>query len=973
MRFFSNLFKLFRSGPDGLFGKAPIKSDPFAFYWDLALRDVQEIPAVEVTPIPEIVRPSVPIENLFEEVDSFVMREAPGDAALTEAEADDTPDMGAQLSGAETDQDSAPLLLLPENKVAEAQASPSPAPAPNTAPASNTAPAPNTEVTATEDTPALMTHGTSPLIAPIGASPLMKAMVGSVLDKQMHGSDPAKMGEHMAVLDLVPRTEASHIAVKDGDWFDPKTWHTGEIPGRDAKVLIPDDIHVTYDKVKNVGLFTVRVDGTLEFATDTDSRMVFDTMVVSPTGLLQIGTEDQPVEAGVSVELIVDDNGRIDTGWDPMLLSRGIVSHGAASIHGAVKDSHEKVLIDPLTGDTSVRFAEIPEGWEIGDQIVIAGTRFDGHKWDNTVREKILHPNEDEIRTITDIRGSRVYFEEPLEYDHDTPRSDLKTSVANYSRSVTVSTRNADEVETHERGHVMFMHSDAVDVRYAAFRDLGRTDKSINSDDISNFGSVDFDTNVQGRYSLHLHRTGTDDLKNPAMVIGNAVWGSPGWGFVQHDSNAILQNNASFDTFGAGYVAETGNETGAWDDNIAIFAAGVDWGAVKVHSRIGDNIFDTGRSGDGFWFQGRLIDATDNVAASVNHGFVYFHRDGDDRMLDFPAQNFAYPGIFFGDQTLSPTQAPILVFEGNETFAANQGLHIVKATPIQGHDIWTRIEDLAAWSVKDGVFLEYTTHYFLKNIDVIAKEETSYSPPEDGIMLGRATGDIVVIDSRIDGFRTGISFNNEQEVGDPIPRGDTNYTIVNAQITNTDTPYVDYDPSINTITTRKALNGGAPDLKLGPLYFTDLRVEITGTKTDGLGKIEFPSGIEDEKLGKYDVAHILADRGYWRTSEGETYFLLDIHFSDRLTGRVYYETHQVVMDPIYNIRLGYEKWDFADAKYMGVADIVTDSQGITRSGTTVLDQAVLARPKDTSPALAPPTDDHLTDFAAQFLVSDTLL
>ena len=53
-------------------------------------------------------------------------------------------------------------------------------------------------------------------------------------------------------------------------------------------------------------------------------------------------------------------------------------------------------------------------------------------------------------------------------------------------------------------------------------------------------------------------------MDDPGMAMGNAVYGSPGWGFVHHDSNAILDNNATYDTFGAGYVAESGNETGAW-------------------------------------------------------------------------------------------------------------------------------------------------------------------------------------------------------------------------------------------------------------------------------------------------------------------------------------------------------------------------------------------------------------------------
>ena len=410
----------------------------------------------------------------------------------------------------------------------------------------------------------------------------------------------------------------------------------------------------------------------------------------------------------VEVNLIVANNGPIDTDWDPMLLSRGIVAHGETSIFGAAKDSHEKVIDDPMAGDKFLSFAEAPEGWQVGDTIVVAGTRYEGYKYSAEAGEKIHYEPEDEVRVITAIEDNRIYFNEALEFDHDTPRADLKTSVANYTRNVSIETEGGLDAEVHERGHVMFMHSDEVDVRYAEFLHLGRTDKSVESFDISDIDDVRFDSNVQGRYSLHLHRTGTSDLDDPAVVVGNAVYGSPGWGYVHHDSNAVLENNASYDTFGAGFVAETGNETGTWSDNIAIYAQGQSWTAPKGAVTLSADQFDTAVGGDGFWFQGRLVSSFDNVAASVNTGFVYFHRDGDNRMIDIPAENFAYEDALMRT-SVSADDTPILSFSGNETFAAREGLHVVKSNPAQGHDVWSHLDDFTAWSVQNGVHLQYTS------------------------------------------------------------------------------------------------------------------------------------------------------------------------------------------------------------------------------------------------------------------------
>ena len=107
---------------------------------------------------------------------------------------------------------------------------------------------------------------------------------------------------------------------------------------------------------------------------------------------------------------------------------------------------------------------------------------------------------------ISHIEGDRVFFEEPLVHDHGTPRDDLKTSVANYTRNVSFETENAEDAEVYERGHVAFLHNDDVDVRYAEFHELGRTDKSEPAQDATLFEDIAFDDNVKGRYALHIHR-----------------------------------------------------------------------------------------------------------------------------------------------------------------------------------------------------------------------------------------------------------------------------------------------------------------------------------------------------------------------------------------------------------------------------------------------------------------------------------
>ena len=784
------------------------------------------------------------------------------------------------------------------------------------------------------DMPAVAPPGTGASLAEIATYLDQLFALG---DSHSHSDDASKASEHMVAMYLVPRDGSSHVAIGDGDWFDPATWAGGEVPGDDATVLIPEGVTVTYGDISDARLFTVRVDGTLDFDTDTSSQIVFDTFVVSPAGHLIIGTAADPVDPNVDIDLIVANNGPIDTDWDPLLVSRGLISHGETTIHGAVKDSHEKVDLDPMSGDTSISFAEVPTGWQVGDTIVIAGTHYDGYKWDNDIRDVRLYPSEDEIRVITKIDANgTVHFEEPLVYDHDTPRDDLFTSVANYTRNVSIETENAEEAEVYERGHLMFMHSDDVDVRYLEVHELGRTDKSESSVPQGDQDN-EFDTNVQGRYSLHLHRTGTENLDDPAIVVGTSVYGSPGWGYVHHDSNAIFENNASFDTFGAGYVAETGNETGAWTDNIAILAEGISWDAPKNTTDISSTEFDTARGGDGFWFQGRMVSSTDNVAASVNTGFVYFHRNGDDRMIDFDADDFAFADALYGKTDVSPDDAPILVFDGNETFAAKEGLHIVKANPNQGHDVWSNLDDFTAWSVKSGAHLEYTSHYILTDFDIIAKDPVAFSNPGSGISFGNNTTEIVIQDATIEGFETGIDLR-KHFTSDDQPEQHA-YVVIDPTFINVAQDYLNYDSTLDTLITRDDLPGLEPDLQLDPLVMNGgyWAIDVTGTKSDTLGEADFPGGTDDFMVFRPEAVRMLETNGYWTTSSGEPYMLLDIYFTDRVTGEVFYETHPVLFEA--DLADSIKRSMNENIEHNGTQDFEMKN-GVLHAGDTPLDTAI---------------------------------
>ncbi len=788
--------------------------------------------------------------------------------------------------------------------------------------------------------------------------------VKALSDAPSHPDDPSMAAEHAALLDLVPRSAATVVAIKDGSWFDPATWFGGKVPGNGAKVLIPEAISVTYDRVGTVSLSTTRVDGELVFATDHNTRMEIDTLVVAKTGLLQIGTAEHPVQDGVKADIVIADNGPINVAWDPMLLSRGVISHGTVDIHGQEKTSFLKLAADPMHGATKLVLSEDPavNGWHVGDRIVLTGTHIVPDKWDG--QHLVDQGTEDEVLTIKAIDGNTLFLNRGLTFDHDSPRSDLKAYVANYTRNVVIESENGTSAPVSERGHVMFMHSPQVDVEYAEFRDLGRTDKSVRAVDAASVKDIASDTNVKGRYALHLHETGVDEHGEQATIVGNAVWGSPGWGIVQHGSSALLQNNATFNTFGAGFVAETGDETGLWLNNIAIRATGVEWGHLDKDV---DDVaaFDLARTGDGFWFQGRLIGVEGNVAAGVTEGFVYMHR-GSDAVVD--ANNLPQPEILHGLTTTTVNEPPIQHFVNNEVLATSIGLIVVKADPTQATDVRSVIENFKAWEVDFGVHLEYTAHYTLINLDLTGTSYgTRYNKGFSGVDFGSNTFDIVINKARIDNFQEGIVLSKVLTGAPFIPTNQFNYVIIDLVSNRISGEAIkNFDPSLDKLLTVNQLKAIDTMVKFNfnsiPIWSFDWPsgrvVTLSGYKTDSIGTIKYANGSETFAIGQAEMSALLSHQGYYTTSDGRKIVIVEEYIADRATGELYKIGIPIQLGA--NVPLSQGKYFLQDGDAISRGPIDLNSRvPVTRGDTaitaieTTVKIAVLANDRD-------PDKDDLT-------------
>lgn len=573
-----------------------------------------------------------------------------------------------------------------------------------------------------------------------------------------HPGDPARATEHTAAMNLAKPESASHRVAKSGQWSDSSIWHVSARPTENATIHIPQGVIVTVDTMDTNTYASLRIDGTLRFAPNVDTQLRVDTLVTSPTGRLEMGTTATPIQPDVSASIIVADRGEIDREFDPLGLGRGAILHGATVIHGSAKTSWTTAYNSPMAGDTTLTLASAPDGWMVGDSLVIAGTKMDA--------------TGDEVAKIAAVNGNSILLESPLREDHIPPAEDLHVHIANTSRNAYIRSESRDIAR---RGHVMFMHNPDAQIAYAGFYDLGRTDKSR----LPNQSELDEDgrliegsgTNVAGRYSLHFHRHGVAANTPRVDVVGSAVVGSPGWGFVNHSSHVRFEDNVSYDVFGAAFYTEAGDEIGSFVNNLSIKTHGTGESPVSR----GFEGEDLGHSGDGFWFQGGTgITVRGNVAAgATGSGLIVFGVEAITESvpeIPFLAENLPDPSFANGATTVPAGLTWLGEFANNTAYGSVVGLQTYyHRSPIstdfdgQAEQLLqyefdfpnSLIEDATVWNAETGVLMNYNLDIHLRNIRVLNAPD---QPGEFGMNVSNVynLGEHVYEGLDIRGFEVGL-------------------------------------------------------------------------------------------------------------------------------------------------------------------------------------------------------------------------
>lgn len=685
--------------------------------------------------------------------------------------------------------------------------------------------------------------------------------------------------EQRAALALVADGTETTTAVRDGAWSNPATWTNG-VPATGARALIPPGRDVRYDAMSDETVASVRVDGILRFSTDRQTRLTVDTVVVTHLGRLEIGTANEPVRFAFPAEIVFADGGVTNHAGD---LGLGLLAFGGVEIHGEARTAFHRLTASPEPGASAFTLEQAPVEWRPGERILFPATM------------PMNHGGIDEVVMLTEVDGSAINIDPPLEHARPSPNASLTPHVANLSRSVVF--RSASE-DIRYRGHIQLMHRRDQDVRYASFQGLGRSDR------LRDYGP---DNPVQ-RYPVYVHGGGPgNEFDDPMQLVGNVVEGSAGHGFVARDTHIAWDFNVAYRIAGGGFVIEAGNETGALRWNLAVHLEGRA-GSDGGHPKAAAGTQNFAGAGVGFWFQSRLVYNQHNVAANLEgDGFVYFHRPGP-LSRDVMQASLDHPLSAKYLDFVHIDKPAIQGFFANEAYGSDaNGLHVIKNAPAQSHDDRSVLSRFVAWNTQNGVTWDYTGHYLMRDFALYAHGESRRrSWSSSGVALAQNIVDMTFENFHVEGYVNAFHVHHNSAQNklkfNSVPG---NLQAVDMRFVNNEHEYVLNEHDSQHL----IVHGERPaqfqprlvlrsesNLVLGEEAMGQPTITLLADREDALGRDAFffgtPEDIESADLRNvFEMSATgLTQEGVYRSSDGARLALFGVLLTDRFTGvRVVHE------------------------------------------------------------------------------------
>jgi hypothetical protein len=458
-------------------------------------------------------------------------------------------------------------------------------------------------------------------------------------------------------------------SVASGAWSAPATWSTGRVPAAGDVVMVESGHAVSYGTVSDASIACVGVAGQLAFTPTVNTRLKVGTLQVLPSGSLTVGTVAAPINAGVIAEIIIASR-PLNTAADPEQYGTGLIVFGVLRMHGSPKTPYVRLTAEASKGATVLQLAQAPTAWLPGERQALP----DSKQWQI---ETTPYVPEWEVATLASLSGAAAALAAPLQFTHPGGRNadgvlEFLPHVANLTRNVIV---RSEAPTGGTRGHVIVVARADVDVRWTAFRDLGRT--SIDPLDSTTFDAAGkvthVGTNQIGRYAMHVHHV-MGPTTAPAngrqfTLIGNVIEASSKWGLAIHQSHyGLIQDNVIYNALGAGVMLEDGNESfNVIERNLVAVVRGT--GQERADARTGE----FGYEGSAFWLHGPNNYVRNNIGASTNaFGYtIAMLANPSGRIPKFPGADLTIAGQY---DTRDLAAMPLLEFSGNELYGSANGV-----------------------------------------------------------------------------------------------------------------------------------------------------------------------------------------------------------------------------------------------------------------------------------------------------------
>jgi hypothetical protein len=218
----------------------------------------------------------------------------------------------------------------------------------------------------------------------------------------------------------------------------------------------------------------------------------------------------------------------------------------------------------------------------------------------------------------------------------------------------------------------------------------------------------------------------------------------------------------------------------------------------------------------------------------------------------------------------------------------------------------------------------------------------------------------VIRDFKIQNFSEGIRLGKHQTNAEDF--GKDQFVVIGGEFISVDTHYVERDAT-DLIMSSNQVVANRFDIVLQPQndagYYEYLNggtganvgVKFHGVKTDSIGTNVLPAGSDKLGIGNQDMIALVAEKGYYRTAEGDAYTIVEEYFSDRATGEVHMLGLKTYLGPDVDRLLGNQYHAWRNAKYIGLLDLanqppVARNDSVTTAQETDITIAVLANDSD---------------------------